>query len=117
MNNIPAWLTVILAPGAAGFVWVVFRGTDLWRDRTAVQEARAIRNLEKAAEREAVRADRNGELADYYRNWAGQLEWIIITTPGFGPQSLPPRPPLPPSLVQRPILMEDSHTTPKPERK
>lgn len=95
MNHIPTWLTVILAPGAAGFVWVLFKGSDLWRNNTSAQEARAIKNLERYAERESYRADRNQDLLDYYRAWAGSLEWIIRTTPGMGPDKLPTRPPLP----------------------
>jgi hypothetical protein len=103
MSNIPTWLTVILAPGAAGFVWVLFKGLDLWRNNTSAQEARAIKNLERYAEREAYRADRNQDLLDYYRNRAGHLEWVIRTTPGMGPDMVPPAPPLPeppPRLVE-----------------
>lgn len=95
MNNVPGWLAVILAPGAAGFVWVVFKGIDLMRNGTAAQEARAIGNLEKFAERESYRADRNQDLLDYYRSWAGTLEWVIRTAPGMGPEAIPVRPPLP----------------------
>jgi hypothetical protein len=107
MSNIPTWLAVILTPSAAGFVWVIFKGLDLWRNGTAAQEARAIKNISDHADRETKRANQNAELADYYRTWAGTLEWVIITTPGFGPNALPPRPPLPPSLATRPILVED----------
>lgn len=94
MNNVPGWLAVILAPGAAGFVWVVFKGIDLWRNGTAAQEARAIGNLEKFAERESFRADRNQDLLDYYRSWAGTLEWTIRVK--LGPEQIPERPALPP---------------------
>lgn len=116
MNNLPTWLTVVLAPGAAGFVWVVFKGLDLWRNGTAAQEARAISNLEKYAEREAGRADRNADLADYYRNWAGTLEWVIITTPGLGPGALPPKPPLPEPKPRPEVLRNRRSTDIEPKK-
>jgi hypothetical protein len=111
--NIPAWLAVILAPGAAGFVWVLFKGIDLMRNGTATQEARAIKNISNYADRESHRADRNQDLLDYYRSWAGTLEWVIRTTPGMGPELIPTRPPLPEPPPRRPSPTDDVVTTPE----
>jgi hypothetical protein len=109
--NVPAWLTVILAPGAAGFVWAVFKGIDLWRNGTATQEARAIKNISDYAERESYRADRNQDLLDYYRSYAGTLEWIIRVQ--LGPEALPLKPPLPEPPPRPQLTMGEEHKTPR----
>lgn len=113
MNNLPTWLTIILAPGAAGLVWVVFKGTDLWRNGTAAQEARAIRNLEKYADRESFRADRNADLVDYYRDRVGVLEWVIRNE--LGPDKVPARLPLPPMPARHAGSRNNDPEIPRPK--
>lgn len=99
MNEIPGWLAIILAPGGGMFVWAVFKGLDLWRNGTQAQEGRAIRNLERFAEREAFRADRALDLLDYWRSHAAACEYIIRTE--IGPDKVPSKPPLPPDPPRR----------------
>ena len=115
MDQIPGWLAIVLAPGGAAFVWAVFKGVDLWRNNTSAQEARAIRNLEKFAEREAFRADRCLDLLDYWRSHAATCEYIIRTR--LGPEAVPIRPPLPPDPPRRIAETEDNSDDQRSPRK
>lgn len=87
-------LAIILSTGFAAVLWVIFKGRDLWRTGAQASEAKAIKNLERWAEREEARAERALGLLDYWRTRAAELEYIIITE--LGRDRLPPRLPLPP---------------------
>ena len=104
MNDIPGWLAIILAPGAAGFVWALFKGIDLWRNGTSAREARAIKNITDWSERESWNKERALDALDYWRTYAGTLEYIVITK--LGPSHLPIRPPLPPDPPRRSQTVE-----------
>lgn len=101
-SNIPGWLALILAPGGAAFVWYLAKAIDLIRHGAQVSEARAIKNLERFAEREATRADRLADLVDYWRLYAADCVYAIATHPELGPDSVPKRrtePPQPPRRI------------------
>ena len=90
----------VFSVGGAGVIATIFKGINGWRAGAARTEARAISNLEKyredadwRAEVEAHRAAHLHDVAEYWRDRAGNAEYKIRTT--WGPEELPPVLPLP----------------------
>lgn len=98
MNN---WLSVVLGAGGTGFVIAVFQGVAQLRQTAASKAGKLLTDLEKArddaGDREREARDEASyylDLADYWREWAGTLEFEArrsgVTIPDRKP--LPQRP-------------------------
>lgn len=100
MTTLGAVLVAVFSVGGAGVIATIFKGINGWRAGAARTEARAISNLEKYREeadwraaQEAHRAAYNHDVAEYWRDRAGNAEFKIRTE--FGAQHLPPAGPIP----------------------
>lgn len=100
MTALSVILVAVFSAGGAAVIGTIVKGVSGWRAGAARTEARAIQNLEKyrdEADRRALiqshRADANADLAEYWRNRAGNAEYKIRTT--WGEIELPPVAPIP----------------------
>lgn len=100
MTTLGAVLVAVFSVGGASVIATILKGINGWRAGASRTEARAIQNLEKyrdeADHRAAVaenRATYNYDLAEYWRDRAGNAEFKIRTE--FGAQHLPPVGPIP----------------------
>lgn len=92
------WLNGLLGASTAATLWAIFRGVQMLRTGTDSRTAAALADLEKLRREADVRAnvsradaERYLDLADYWRSWAGTLEYVSRQA-GV---ALPDRPPLP----------------------
>lgn len=102
MTTLSAVLVAVFSVGGAATFGAIWKGINGWRAGAARTEARAISNLEKyrdeadwRAQQEAHRAAFNHDLAEYWRDRAGNAEYLIRTTEGLGPGAVPAPGPLP----------------------
>lgn len=102
MTTLAAVLVAVFSVGGAGVIATVFKGINGWRAGAARTEARAIQNLERyrddadwRAAVESHRAAYNHDLAEYWRDRAGNAEYLIRTTEGLGPSAVPAAGPVP----------------------
>jgi hypothetical protein len=100
MTTLSAILVAVFSVGGAGVFATIIKGINGWRAGAARTEARAIQNLERyrndadwRAQVEANRAAHNHDVAEYWRDRAGNAEFKIRTE--FGAQHLPPVGPIP----------------------
>lgn len=100
MNGLVGVLIAIFSVGGAGAVAALAKGINNWRAGAARTEARAIQNLEKyrdesdaRANAESHRASYYHDLAEYWRDRAGNAEYKIRTT--WGASEIPTPGPIP----------------------
>ena len=100
MTTLGAVLVAVFSVGGAGVIATIFKGINGWRAGAARTEARAITNLEKYREeadwraaQESHRAAYNHDLAEYWRDRAGNAEFKIRTS--WGASELPAAGPVP----------------------
>lgn len=91
-------LPAILGAGGAGFIAACVQAYRSFKDGAEAREARAVANLERWREGAEARAERlekkletERRWGNYWRLWAGMLEYVIVKA-GL---PLPPRPPEP----------------------
>lgn len=102
MTTLAAVLVAVFSVGGAGVIATVFKGINGWRAGAARTEARAIQNLERYRDDADWRASvashlaaYNHDLAEYWRDRAGNAEYLIRTAEGLGPSSVPVAGPIP----------------------
>jgi hypothetical protein len=87
--NVGQLLTLLLGGGCVATITALFNGIKSIREGTRTRERDTISDLIKAKdEAEKEREDALDE-RDYWRNWAGQLEYVCFKN-GY---TLPPKPP------------------------
>lgn len=100
MSTLAAVLIAVFSVGGAAAITALGKGINGWKAGAARTEARAIQNLEKYRDEadwraavETHRAAYNHDLAEYWRDRAGNAEYKIRTT--WGAAELPPVAPVP----------------------
>lgn len=91
-------LPLILGAGGAGFIVALVQSVEAWRNGAEAREGKAIANLERwrdEADARSIRLRAHMECeqrwGNYWRGWAGTLEYLMARE-GV---PLPPRPPEP----------------------
>lgn len=100
MTALTAILIAVFSAGGAATLAALSKGINGWRAGAARTEARAIQNLEKyrdEADERARQAEHRGayqhDLAEYWRDRAGNAEYKIRTT--WGDAQIPTPGPVP----------------------
>lgn len=112
MSTLAGVLIAVFSVGGAAAITALGKGINGWRAGAARTEARAIQNLEKYRDEadwraavETHRAAYNHDLAEYWRDRAGNAEYKIRTT--WGAAELPPVAPIPRFVpLERPTAKE-----------